>query len=301
MLSKRVFGYLSWRFRRARVHRVEVLDALRGDLIEAAPDHVAVTGDIVNISLPSEFTRTGHWLRSLGSPSDVSVVPGNHDAYVAVSWERSWAAWRDFMTADNAEPAAPASPDHHWFPFVRKRGPVAIIGISTAIPTAPGHASGEIGRGQLQRLACCLAAAEQAKLFRVILLHHPPLTRDAPRHKSLNDAAAFQAVISEKGAELILHGHEHRFRFNELPGPLGPVPVFGVPSASMLPSNAADAAGQYHLHRIQACAGGWELETCMRTFRADTGRFVETTRKQLMLKRDIYPDEPVGSTASAAL
>ena len=97
MFNKRIFGYLHWRFLRARIHRIEVLDALRDDLIRAAPDHVAVTGDIVNISLPTEFTRTGLWLRSLGSPSDVTIVPGNHDAYVAVSWDRSWAAWRDFM------------------------------------------------------------------------------------------------------------------------------------------------------------------------------------------------------------
>ena len=301
LLNKRVFGYLSWRFRRARIHRMEVLDALRRDLIEAAPDHVAVTGDIVNISLPSEFTRTGLWLRSLGSPSDVTVVPGNHDAYVAVSWERSWAAWRDFMTSDQAEHAAPPSPDHHWFPFVRKRGPVAIIGVSTAIPTAPGNASGEIGPGQLKRLASCLAAADEAKLFRVILLHHPPLTGDAPRHKSLTDAAEFQAVVGERGAELILHGHEHRFRCHELPGPLGPVPVFGVPSASMLPRNSGDAAGQYHLHRIQRCAEGWLIETRMRTFRADVGQFVETARKQFMLERDLGPDESAGSTVTAAL
>jgi 3',5'-cyclic AMP phosphodiesterase CpdA len=300
MFNKRIFGYLHWRLLRARVHRIEVLHALRDDLIRTAPDHVAVTGDIVNISLPTEFTRTGLWLRSLGSPSDVTVVPGNHDAYVAVSWHRSWAAWRDFMTTDQAEQAAPPSPDGDWFPFVRRRGPVAIIGLSTAIPTAPGHASGEIGRGQLQRLASCLAVLGESKLFRVVLLHHPPLANIALKHKSLTDAADFQSVIAQEGAELILHGHEHRFRFNELRGPLGSVPVFGVPSASMFPCDASIAAGQYHLHRIEQQGDSWLIETHMRTYRADPGHFVETERKQLVLNRAVRSETSPRPTATTA-
>jgi 3',5'-cyclic AMP phosphodiesterase CpdA len=300
MFNKRIFGYLHWRFLRARIHRIEVLDALRDDLIRIAPDHVAVTGDIVNISLPTEFTRTGLWLRSLGSPSDVTIVPGNHDAYVAVSWDRSWAAWRDFMAPDQAGLAAPPSPDRDWFPFVRRRGPVVIIGVSTAIPTAPGHASGEIGPGQLQRLASCLAAVCDLGVFRVVLLHHPPLADIGPIHKSLTDAADFQRVIAQQGAELILHGHEHRFRFNELRGPLGSVPVFGVPSASMLPSDSSIAAGQYHLHRIEQQTGGWLLETHMRTYRAELGHFVETERKQLILNRAVRSDTPARFSATTS-
>jgi 3',5'-cyclic AMP phosphodiesterase CpdA len=300
MLNKRVFGYLSWRFQRARIHRIEVLDALKSDLVRAAPDHVVVTGDIVNISLPTEFTRTGHWLRSLGSPFDVTVVPGNHDAYVAVSWDRSWAAWRDFMTSDQTEHGAPTSPDDDRFPFVRRRGPMAIIGLSTATPTAPGHASGMIGRGQMQRLATFLAAAGASKLFRVVLLHHPPFG-DAPKHKSLTDAAEFQSVIAHAGAELILHGHEHRFRFNELRGPLGPVPVFGAPSASMLPRSASAAAGQYHLYRIEQRGEGWMIEAQMRTYRAELCHFVETERKQLVLDRGVRSDASTSSTAATVL
>lgn len=300
MFNKRIFGYLHWRFLRSRVHRIEVLDALRDDLIRTAPDHVAVTGDIVNISLPAEFKRSRLWLRSLGSPSEVTVVPGNHDAYVAVSWKRSWAAWRDFMTPDQAEQAAPPSPGGDWFPFVRRRGPVVIIGVSTAIPTAPGYASGEIGPPQLRRLASCLAETGESNLFRAVLLHHPPLDDIEPRHKSLTDAADFQSVIAQHGAELILHGHEHRFRFHELPGPLGSVPVYGVPSASMKPSDVSSGAGQYHLHRIERQDDSWLIETRMRTYRAELDRFVETECKQLMLNRAIGSDALMRSTATAS-
>ena len=299
MLNKRVFGYLSWRFRRARVHRAEVLDALVGDLMRAAPDHVVVTGDIVNISLPTEFTRTAHWLRTLGAPPDVTVVPGNHDAYVAVSWDRSWAAWRDFMTNDPVDAAPTASPDHEAFPIVRRRGPLALIGLSTALPTALGRSSGKVGSRQLERLASCLVTAASAKLFRVVLLHHPPTADDAPEHKRLTDAEDFREVIARSGAELILHGHEHRFRFSELRGPRGPVPVFGVPSASMFPRSAGAAAGQYHLHRIEQRGERWVIETHIRTYRVDLGHFVESGRKQLVLDRALTSDGfPPHSTAT---
>src|SRR5882672_8065288 len=83
LASKRLIGYLHWRRIRHLVHRTAALDAITRDLAAMRPDHVAVTGDLVNIALPSEFARARHWLEGLGGPADVSVVPGNHDAYVA--------------------------------------------------------------------------------------------------------------------------------------------------------------------------------------------------------------------------
>ena len=111
---------------------------------------------------------------------------------------------------------------HDRFPIVRRRGPLALIGLSTAVPTRPGHASGEVGRVQLDRLARSLEQAGARDLFRVVLLHHPPGVVEAPMHKRLTDAEGFRAVIAQSGAELILHGHEHRFRFGELARPEGP-------------------------------------------------------------------------------
>ena len=60
-----------------------MLDALVEDLQAQRPDHIAVTGDLVNISLVAEFAPARAWLESVGTPDHVTVVPGNHDAYVA--------------------------------------------------------------------------------------------------------------------------------------------------------------------------------------------------------------------------
>src|SRR3546814_219473 len=88
LLNIRFFGWLSWGRRRRALHRPEVLAALAADLAVLAPDHLVVTGDLTNIALPGEFVQVGRWLEGLGAPEGVTVVPGNHDAYVAVPWER---------------------------------------------------------------------------------------------------------------------------------------------------------------------------------------------------------------------
>jgi len=88
LLNKRALGYLSWTLRRRPVHEGTVLPALVEDLRRARPDHIVVTGDITNISLPDEFTRGAAWLRGLADAADLTVIPGNHDAYIGVPWEQ---------------------------------------------------------------------------------------------------------------------------------------------------------------------------------------------------------------------
>ena len=279
---KRAIGYVSWRLRRRAVHGGPVLEALVADLRHAAPDHVVITGDITNISLPEEFTRAGRWLHSLGDPHHVSVIPGNHDAYVGVPWEKSLALWAEFMTG--ALPGQPAVPDEgvqaerpvahlEDFPFVRVRGPVALIGVSTATPTPVGSAAGRIGTRQLGLVEERLDALGRQGLFRVILIHHPPMARGSRQRRSLMDAEAFQGTIARHGAELVLHGHAHRSLINHLPSPAGPVPVIGVPSASARKHGAKDHA-RYHLYRIRRTEGRWELEVEVRGVAASLDRFV---------------------------
>src|SRR5207247_1587065 len=80
--GKRALGYLNWTRNRHKYHRREVLDALVADMHAQRPDHIAVTGDLVNLALEAEFTPAQAWLESVGTPQRVTVVPGNHDAHV---------------------------------------------------------------------------------------------------------------------------------------------------------------------------------------------------------------------------
>src|SRR5438445_268944 len=54
LASKRALGYLNWTRNRHKYHRREVLDALVADIRAQAPDHIAVTGDLVNLALEAE-------------------------------------------------------------------------------------------------------------------------------------------------------------------------------------------------------------------------------------------------------
>ncbi len=144
LASKRGLGYLAWRLRKQRSHRTEVLEALRRDLQSKAPDHVVITGDLVNLALEAEFVQAGAWLR-------------------------------------------------------------------------------------------------------------------------LTDGAKLRQVVARRGAELILHGHEHAPRIRELEGPNAPIPVRGAPSASKLDARPERRA-QYQIYRIEAAADGWRLQSEARGF-----------------------------------
>jgi 3',5'-cyclic AMP phosphodiesterase CpdA len=262
LASKRLLGYANWHRRRHRVHRREVLDALMDDLRRQAPDHVAVTGDLVNIALPTEFAQARAWLESLGRPDDVSVVPGNHDAYVAGARRHREAQWAPYMAGD-ATAEIGTDDAAATFPYLRRRGPVALIGLSTAVPTAPLMATGRLGTPQVARLGAMLTQTGAAGLFRVVMMHHPPLGAAAARHKHLIDSRALAAAVAAAGAELIIHGHDHVHALNSIAGPAGRAAVIGVPSASAA-AGSTHHAGAYHLYRIDGVPGAWTCEVIVR-------------------------------------
>lgn len=267
LLGKRLVGFVNWRLRRSVHHDPEALAAIERDIGARKPDHIAVLGDLVNICLPAEFPAGSDFLARLGLPHDVSLVPGNHDAYVRAHARTFLRAWGAYMQGD---PPAGNEP----FPYVRRRGPVAIIGLSTAIPTLPFLATGTLGKRQLERLAALLKDLRQERLFRIVLIHHPP-AGSRPPHKVLTDASAFREMIAACGAELILHGHDHRVSRIPLPGPNGDVPLIGVPSAS---APATDACpGGWNLYRIDGTDGAWSCEMERRTLRP--GGTVSVTEK----------------------
>ena len=150
LASKRLLGWLSWHVRRRRVHQPDVLEALIDDLHRNAPDQVVVTGDLTNVACEQEFVDARAWLERIGTPTQVSIVPGNHDAYVEIPRENSWDHWSEFLRSDPQPGASSAARDS--FPTLRVRGAAAFVGLSTATPTAPGLATGSLGSEQLERL-----------------------------------------------------------------------------------------------------------------------------------------------------
>ncbi len=278
LTGKQVLALLAWRRKRSRAPQMS--GALLNDLAAHAPDHLAVTGDLVNLAAASEFGEARAWLEKLGPPERVSVVPGNHDETAAQPWRTGIGQWEGWMQGDagaidggaidgGANDGGTGEGDP--FPFLRRRGPLAVIGLSTAVPTPIGSAAGRLGAGQLRRLEALLGDTRREDLFRVVLLHHPPVAgRGGPR-KALQDRSALCAVLRRCGAELVLHGHHHVTRLAAVPGPDGPVPVCGVPSASAA-RHEPEPPG-WRLYRVTREDGGWRIASHGRQYDPARGGF----------------------------
>ncbi|MGI9482918.1 MAG: metallophosphoesterase family protein [Hyphomicrobiales bacterium] len=262
LLSKRLTGYLSWKLKRRKIHHMPVLEAMVEDIQRMAPDATAVTGDLVNISLEKEFTAARDWLKTVGTPDKVAVIPGNHDAYVKVDWERGIGLWQDYMRGNTA---VPGKPEDEPFPFVRTYRNIAVIGTSTAVETWPFQASGKLGPKQMELLAKTLSHLRERGFFRILLIHHPPLPSLTLPRKELKDAPALEQILREEGSELVLHGHNHIHMHSTLPSRHGPVHVFGVPSASARKTDRKPAAA-WNLYSIQRTSGKWQCSVEVRGF-----------------------------------
>lgn len=287
LLNKRIYGYLKWQLKRRAEHRREVLDALLLNLQHTTPDHIAVTGDLTHLGLPREFREARNLLQSLGSPSRVTVIPGNHDTYVSTDWNSTFALWTDYMLSDEAHLGAKAGTNvNTTFPSLRVRGIAALIGVSTARPSAPLLAVGSVGQVQLQKLEKILVETGKQRLFRVVLIHHPPVDGTVSWRKRLTDASAFRSVLDQHGVELILHGHAHRSSLKHLETTAGTVPAFGVPSASALGRTSSRRA-RYHLYRFKANPRGWEMVVTVMCYSPAQQRFTEEIEKDVLLPRPL--------------
>lgn len=264
LLNKRAFGYLSWRWRRQYEHRREILSELTDDLINCNPDHIVITGDLTHVGTPHECSEASGWLHALGPPERITVIPGNHDCYAPAKPAETVNLWLPYLLGDTAAGEQPVSP---VFPFLRRRGPAAIIGLSSAHPSSIFLATGSVGRSQLRTLDSLLEKTGRAQMFRVLLLHHPPTSTTVSWRRRLTDEKALGKLLERHGTELVLHGHVHRPVHLMLRNRRGAIPVFGVPSASARGRESTRRAG-YNICEIAASSQGWTLKVQQRALSA---------------------------------
>lgn len=282
LASKRVVGYVNWQRNRRRHIHDAVIDTIVADIKASAPDHIAVTGDLVNLALDGEIEMARHWLETLGPPEDVSVVPGNHDAYVPGALDKACRAWAAWMTGDGVNSPV----DRNSFPYLRVRGKVALIGVSTARATAPFMANGFFMEGQAKRLGRMLDTTAGRGLFRVVMIHHPPLRGAVPQHKRLFGIDRFAKLMRRHGAELILHGHSHLPTLSFMDGRDAKVPVVGVAAAGQAPGGKHPAA-QYNLLGIDGEPGNWRVTLTRRGLTGPATQPTDLERLELGVGGDL--------------
>lgn len=271
-LGKRWIGGLNVLAIRSREHKLEVFDALVEDINRASIDHVLCTGDVTNIALPSEFAfARARFDRFAHGPTGATVIPGNHDAYVHGGVSLFDDHFGDYCTTDPGWEWA----DGDIWPIVRIRGHVAIVGLTTALETPWFNAWGRIGRGQIERLEQVLADERLAGKFRLVAIHHPPVGRCAEhRRHGLHDHAGFARALARVGADLVLHGHEHRDLRAQAQGPNGVrIPVHGIQSATYAGKRRSHRAS----YRIYTVDGEGEAAQETRIWSSSIGGFAASS------------------------
>ena len=270
--GKRAIGTLNLAVIRRRKYRMDLLTALGEDLRPRPHDHLVASGDLGNVSLVSEWREARAWLeRTGGSVENTTVIPGNHDTYVkevvaSGAFEQLFAA---YQRADLRLAADP-------YPFARLRGEIALVCANTCVPTGDLGAWGQVGEAQLRRIEALLSAPEIRARFRVLVIHHPPVLQRPPENRNLVDRAELVEVLARVGAELVVHGHDHRDEFAELAGPDGRrIPVVGAGSASY--AGAAERCSRYNIYEID----GRRTDVVTYAHDSASGAFREVRRRTI--------------------
>jgi 3',5'-cyclic AMP phosphodiesterase CpdA len=242
-INKRIAGYANLRIRRRDKHPVRLFESMVADLNRHPLDEIVVSGDLTNLSLAPEFDLARAILDRLGlGPEHVTLVPGNHDVYTlsALKARLFQRVLGPYARSDGAVEVS--------FPSVRVRGELAIVGVSTALPSPVPFADGWVGKRQLAELEQRLISLTGR--FRVLVLHHPPYKNRHSILRGLRDRGRLQALLRRVGCELVLHGHEHRDLRSELSGPNGPIPIVGVGSGTY-DDPRPDRRARYNVYRIE--------------------------------------------------
>jgi 3',5'-cyclic AMP phosphodiesterase CpdA len=257
-LNKRLTGWANLRLKRGSIHRAAYVRAIAREVTRLGVDHAVITGDLTNLALESEFELAREVIeQELGmAPSDVTIVPGNHDVYTrgAQGSQRFQHALAPYLVSDLPELAVDTAGGR--FPVVKLRGPVAIVGLSSAVPRPPFVAAGEIGQRQLEAVGRVLDHPEVIGRTVILAVHHPPVN-DWPVHKvfmeGLRDGAELVARLQAASHGLILHGHLHRRIQRVLSGPGNRWEQMGATSAS-LHHEEGDRMAAFNVYEIDSAA-----------------------------------------------
>jgi len=211
--GKRKSGYLSWYRQRRYIHRPKILERLTQAVQGESPDQILLTGDLIHIGLEAEMIEAGRWLKTLGTPGQVLMIPGNHDNYAPDSLAAMNRHWGEYLPAQEAGINDYAGA----YPVVRTIDGIQLIAVNTSCVTRIFSAEGELGQAQLSRLRKAMGGLRShltdgtpdRSVFTCLLIHHPPLPGMVKQRKALRDAGELQIIIDEQQPDLVLYGHIH--------------------------------------------------------------------------------------------
>jgi len=249
---KPALGWINWR-RKPGAHDIATGERTIAAVRACAPDHVALTGDLIELGLPAEYAAAGALLGRLGEPDGVSWAPGNHDVYTPQAEARLQAILGDWLA-----PSAGNGDVRHRFPRLDLVGNAAVVTLCSGTPTWLFSAEGELGADQLARLDGLLAGVDRTAHLPVIAVHHPPHAPGLSALKRMRDGEALMRCLARHGCPLVLHGHLHAACETHWTTDGRTITVAGAPSASSAGRHGDDPAGFNLIHVAPDLS--WRLE-----------------------------------------
>jgi 3',5'-cyclic AMP phosphodiesterase CpdA len=195
--------------------QIEAAEELIPDL---EPQATVISGDLTQRARHGEFQATRALVRELERTAPVLVVPGNHD----VQW------W--------FRPLLPFGHSAKYHKFTTYFGPTltptltipgaTIVSALTSHGVAWGSLTlqprdlaikGHLPAAEISRVSEQFRQADPQQL-RVLVLHHNILQGDVSRRMGLARWKQAQRAVAASGAELVLCGHDHQEKAEQLGG-----------------------------------------------------------------------------------
>jgi 3',5'-cyclic AMP phosphodiesterase CpdA len=265
--GKRRSGYLSWYRNRRHIHLPAILDNLTASIQAEEADQILLTGDLVHIGLESEIAEAAGWLKRLGPPAHVMLIPGNHDNYAGDSLAAMNRHWGDYLPYGEGTVTDYTT----GYPVLKEFGNLQIIGMNSSCTTRIFSATGQLGPEQQSKLESVLASGTAEGKFQCLLIHHPPFPKMTRRRKALRDDRQLKKLLTAQPPELVLYGHLHRDREH----------IDGHTHIYCTASASSAYGASYRVFDIEQTGRGWTCEMrlmCLPEGSAPTADLVITAR-----------------------
>lgn len=265
LMNQRIFGYINHSSKRKNIYKLENLNIIFDDITKTDNSHTVLTGDIVNLSLEDEFRSASQILNHHFRDQDLSFIPGNHDFYINVNYEKSLSYLEKYFSKRN-NPSLNQDP----FPYLKVINDIAIIGLSSAVVTPPLMCWGKISNKQINDLKEILRSIDSNNYFTIILIHHPLHKYGLMNLKGLLNREELLKTISKYNVNLILHGHLHNEIHNLIKINDKLIPCIGAPSSSRIMNNQIS----YLQYKIGKKDDKWNFSIYRRSYNISIKRFI---------------------------
>ncbi|MEM1347728.1 MAG: metallophosphoesterase, partial [Myxococcota bacterium] len=299
--NKRVLGGANLLLRRKNTHQTSLIHKAIAKLGTLGADHVAVTGDLTNLALEEEFDAARAIVDTiLGAPEAVSIIPGNHDYYVASAsrkraFERAFSA---YLSSD-----LPRLQGELGYPFCHLREGVAIVGLSSGVATPAFFSGGRVRQEQLLLAREIFSHDRVQGRARVLMVHHHVLpfehAHSSERRRGISNAADVVRMARECAVDLLIHGHNHYYQVHVVPHLAGDgdMVVSEAGSVSQAVAKIQERMAKFNVYTIDA-AGLTRIETYI--WDASAQDFVAWRTRSFASRRAIARPEVVAQQRPAA-